>query len=241
MLNFLGIIFKKVSIYYNLFRIIISARKPKWILYFKKWSKSLNNYDFLLENNLPWIVFEATDFLKSILKKNMVVFEYGSGGSTLFLSKNIKKIISVENNPIWYSKISKILKEKKINNCTYFLVEHDPTNSFNLEYTNSSYTSTSSKYKNKNFENYVKTIDSYDDENFDLVFIDGRARNSCIHHSINKIKLGGYLVLDNSNRKTYVCGMSLLSEWERIDFFGPAPCVIFLCKTTIWRKPIKIR
>lgn len=40
-----------------------------------------------LENQLPWITYQAFNFIKGRVNKNFVVFEYGSGGSTLFFQK----------------------------------------------------------------------------------------------------------------------------------------------------------
>ena len=37
-----------------------------------------------LEIQLPWISYGAIDFLDGYLKPDMTVYEYGSGGSTLF-------------------------------------------------------------------------------------------------------------------------------------------------------------
>lgn len=53
----------------------------------------------------------------------MIVFEYGSGGSTLFFQKYVKKIISIEHNRIWYKKMLKFLRKKDISFNSYFLIE----------------------------------------------------------------------------------------------------------------------
>jgi hypothetical protein len=43
-------------------------------------------------------------------------------------------------------------------------------------------------YFNLSFEEYVRKIDVYPDESFDLVVVDGRARTACRYHTIKKIK-----------------------------------------------------
>ena len=57
--------------------------------YYKPWTESVsekhNN-----NNELPWITFGAIDFLKQKTVKGMMVFEYGSGSSTLFWAKRIR-------------------------------------------------------------------------------------------------------------------------------------------------------
>jgi hypothetical protein len=56
----------------------------------------------------------------------------------------------------------------------------------------------SSEYPNMSFYRYVNSINAFQDESFDLVFIDGRARSSCMLVARNKVKPGSYIMLDNS-------------------------------------------
>ena len=67
-----------------------------------------------LDLEIPWFSYAAIDFLDTFLKPHMVGFEYGSGGSTLFLSRRIKFLYSVEDNPDWYERVCRQLNEKKI-------------------------------------------------------------------------------------------------------------------------------
>lgn len=63
---------------------------------------------------------------------------------------------------------------------------------------------------------------------FDLVLIDGRGRvQSC---RTARVKPGGYLILDNSEREHYAPALQLLDArgWERTDYIGQ-------WTTTIWR------
>jgi len=211
-------------------------KDPTNVKYFLPYYKSLITKDYLLKNELPWIVFKATDFLKRRINKNMKVFEFGMGGSTLFFSKRVKELVSIEHNPGWYFKIKNILKKKKV--CNYKCILIKPTalkNGGGI----SAYSSDSQKYKNKSFETYIKTIDQYKDSYFDMVFIDGRSRVSCIKHSIKKIRKGGFLILDNSDRDNYSGGTKLLSEWQQKYFFGLGPVSENFWGTTIWRKSLR--
>jgi len=88
-----------------------------------------------------------------------------------------------------------------------------------------------------NFKNYVHSIDMYPDEMFDLVIIDGRARCGCIRSSMNKVKRGGYILLDNSHRTWYDNGKRLLDGWSHISFKGIVPFSYNISETTIWKKP----
>ena len=58
---------------------------------------------------IPWWSYSATYFIEKKLTRDMVAFEYGCGASTIWLSKYIKKIISVEHDQAWYEQIRKKL------------------------------------------------------------------------------------------------------------------------------------
>src|SRR5688572_9711262 len=57
---------------------------------------------YLLNHAAPWITFDAIDFLKARARPDMRVFEFGSGGSTLFWASLGAQVTSIEHNPAWY-------------------------------------------------------------------------------------------------------------------------------------------
>lgn len=208
---------------------------PSSIKYVYSWRKSLKPGHTPLSDQVPWITFKAKTWLETYLKPDMSVFEYGSGGSTMFFSKRAKKIISIEHNKNWYSKISSILIKAGISNIEYFLCEPEIFLSEQVpSYNYGSYTSIGMGYDNMSFERYVKHIEKYPDKSFDLVLIDGRARPSCIFHAISKIRSHGYLMLDNSERQRYSKAISLLTGYKRTDFFGIGPYFRWPWQTSIW-------
>lgn len=54
---------------------------------------------------LPWMTYPAICYLKQIDFSSKSVFEYGAGSSTRFWSSRAKRIVSVEHNPEWTTKI----------------------------------------------------------------------------------------------------------------------------------------
>jgi hypothetical protein len=56
---------------------------------------------------LPWVTYGFIDFISDKLNKNMDIFEYGSGNSTLWYAEKVNSVTSVEHNKIWYEKIKK--------------------------------------------------------------------------------------------------------------------------------------
>ena len=57
---------------------------------------------FPLKLGKPWISWPAIDFLAGHDRKDMDVFEYGSGGSTLFFAERARSVKSVEHDASWY-------------------------------------------------------------------------------------------------------------------------------------------
>lgn len=54
---------------------------------------------------IPWFTYPAIDFLEGILHPQWEVFEWGSGNSTLWWAKRVRRITSIEDNGQWYAEI----------------------------------------------------------------------------------------------------------------------------------------
>jgi predicted O-methyltransferase YrrM len=55
----------------------------------------------------PLLTRSFLNYFKKINNKNKIYLEIGSGYSTLYFAKYFKKIVSLENNKIWFNKIKK--------------------------------------------------------------------------------------------------------------------------------------
>jgi len=196
-------------------------------------SKSLLPWKNPIKYQIPWITFEANKWLEKYLKPDMTVFEYGSGGSTLFFQKHVKKIVSIEHNRFWYKKMLKFSKKKNIFFNSYFLIEPEKPIKRNVK-EKDNYQSTLKSYSNMIFKKYVNSINKYPQDYFDVIFIDGRVRNLCVKKSLNKIRQDGIIILDDSEREEYQESISLLSRYKRIDFYGFGPYRLYPRQTSIW-------
>ncbi|MFV9484344.1 hypothetical protein ACNI3T_10910 [Christiangramia sp. ASW11-125] len=146
---------------------------------------------------IPWFTYPCFRFLNTRLKKDLKIFEFGSGNSTLWFSKNSQKVFSVEHDKEWFEKL-------KI----------DLSNRGNVDYVHR--TLTNGDYKNEilEYENF-----------FDIIIIDGRDRVNCIFNSLGALKKSGVIILDNSDRDRYLEAISFLEEkgFRSIDFWGIGP------------------
>jgi hypothetical protein len=213
---------KTIVFYLPIIKIVFN--NPTYIKYIPSWRKSP------LDIEVPWVNFDTKEWLDKHLNKNMVVFEYGSGGSTLYFSRRVKKIISIEHNPEWFARVKNKLMNKGITNYEYYCYPPEEIHSDDDKI----YLSTDSNYKNKNFRRYVEKINEYPDNFFDLVVIDGRARNGCMNNVLTKVKNNGYILLDNSDRDEYLPGISIFSKLEVIKYFGPGYSANGLWGGMIW-------
>ena len=232
--NLIGsIIIWKTKTKYVLRSLIFLIKNLGDFKYFFRWIKSFRNNHNALDDELPWLTYDAVKWLENFLSDDKYVFEYGSGGSTLFLAKRANKVVSVEHDKQWYKLVERKLAEKNLENVEYIL--QVPRVIGPKENTKEDcFPSTEPKYKGMCFEKYVKSIDRYPDKYFDLVVVDGRSRRACIKRSVKKVKPGGYLMLDNSERKLYEPLFEELKDFRRTDFFGLGNYNLYPWQTTLW-------
>jgi hypothetical protein len=214
----------------------------KLIKYYFEWLNLQKKGRNPLDDEQAWITFEARDYLNNIIKPNMRVFEFGSGGSSLYFAKNVSELISVEHNAEWFSMVQKRTQINKIENFTGFLKPPVLMDSIivNPNYANpDTYLSSDENYANQySFFDYATSIDKFPDEYFDIVSVDGRARPSCLKHCFSKIKQHGYLMLDNSDRKYYTELLQIeLQAFEKVfEKFGPGPYNKGFWATSFYKK-----
>ncbi len=193
-------------------------------------------------NEKPWIVFEAYRFLDQHIMKDMSVYEFGTGGSTLFFANRVREIISAEHDINWANKLKDALTLKGYNNWKINIVEPQSTpKALNKDPSSlNSYLSNDGAYRGQSFSCFAKSIDMYPDGYFSIIMIDGRARPSCVKHSVKKVSKDGLLILDNAEREHYFRIHEYMDNpnWRRFSFFGPGPYHHCFWQTVIWKKII---
>ncbi len=185
---------------------------------------------------IPWITFGAKDWLEKNLHNEMRVFEWGGGGSTLYIAQKVKHITSVEHDKRWWMKVCAYLRLNKISNCEFLMIEPEHDLSATSRINQFDFRSNSEQFANYTFKKYCRAIDKYEDNFFDLIIVDGRARPTCVQHAIKKVSVGGYLLLDDSERSTYASALDLCKDFERIDFCGAGPYLDYQWCTSILKR-----
>jgi len=200
-------------------------------------------------SSFPSITGTSAEWLALHLKPDASVFEWGAGSSTIYFAEHAAQVVSVEHTAKWQGIVQAALVKKGLNGCTVKFIppeaippEHhvDVKKARALACIPNSYRS--APFRNYSFEEYVKYIDTYPDDYFDFVFVDGRARSSCISHALCKIRPGGHLMLDDAGRGRYNKATALMKRWDHIAFHGPCgPSNHRRGKwtTTVWTKPVE--
>ncbi len=149
---------------------------------------------------LPWITYPCIHFLEQRLTKHMSVFEFGSGGSTLWWAARVGHVVTVEHNRDWYD----ALIERLPGNVTPRFVPHD-----------------------NNDGSYCRAA-TIDDRRYEIVMIDARDRINCARHSVGALTPDGVIVWDNTDRAQYSEGFLFLQRlgFRQLEFRGMGPrCV----------------
>lgn len=199
----------KIMTYLKEARKLISHSKNEIILldiirFFPFWMRNYGKIS--LDSAYPWLTLPAINYLKKITKPGMLVFEYGSGGSTLFFAKTVDKVITIEHDPSWGKKVEQAVKDRGYYNVKIDIIQpHYNNSSLVLDTSDpNSYFSGDENLSKYKFDDYVKSIDKYPDHYFDIILIDGRARASCIKKAVSKINKNGYIILDDAEREYYL-------------------------------------
>jgi hypothetical protein len=119
------------------------------------------------------------------LSKDHVICEYGSGGSTKWIANKVNFIHSIEHNAEWFNKTSENTKNLK-----NVKIWHVPP----VAWWNSKTEGTFEEFENYiNFPLNIKT-------DFNLFFVDGRARVACCNFIFNNFPNATIIFHDYVNR-----------------------------------------
>lgn len=175
------------------------------------WFTAFDNRQAVDANNqsIPWVTYSFIDFIKDRLNKNLSVFEYGSGNSTLFYAKHVKRVVSVEHDEAWYKKIV----NQKAPNAEMIFTKLEP---------------------NGEYSQKAKLLG----EKFDVIIVDGRDRVNCCKHSVSALTENGVLVLDDSEREVYEDARTFLKAegFKELSFSGISPGLFYNKATSVFYK-----
>jgi hypothetical protein len=78
-----------------------------------------------LELGFPWIVVESAEKINEMINENDVVFEAGTGGSTIFFAKRCKSMTAIETSSSWADSVSDKMCRENISNVNYVVIPNE--------------------------------------------------------------------------------------------------------------------
>lgn len=171
----------------------------------KHWAYSLTRaHDSLgiSELDVPWWTYGAIDAVERFITERrrageVRAFEWGSGASTIWLARRVTRVDSVEHHRGFGEMIQARLADG-FPNADLRIVEpvasDDPVIGSHKE-----------GHGKLDFADYVGHIDGVAAERgpFDLIVVDGRAREACLAAGLTHLAPGGIVVFDNTFRRRY--------------------------------------
>ena len=158
---------------------------------------------------LPWYTYAATAFLAKRVGQGLSVFEYGSGNSTRWWARRVSRVVACEHDAGWAQRLSADLPA----NVELMVHELKPDGAY--------------------CRAILQTTGA-----FEVVVIDGRDRNNCAIHTVERLADNGVIIWDNSDRQHYQPGFDFLAErgFRAIEFAGFGPASYVPWQTSIFYK-----
>ena len=163
-----------------------------------------------LDLQLPWWSLSSIHYVEKKIPDSSKVFEWGSGGSTLFLGENFHSVNSIEHDTKWFEEVNLKVSQSKLASIQLKLAE------INLD-------------NQEAFENcaYLRALD----HEVDFVVVDGEdhfgpdstwsARTSCFQRAQKFISKGGIILVDDSWRYPEIRNLSRAKNIEVHEGIGP--------------------
>jgi predicted O-methyltransferase YrrM len=168
---------------------------------------------------LPWFSWAATDFLQTVLQPGLRIFEWGSGGSTLFFLEAGCIVTSAEHDPGWRDRVARAAAEAGLDDRLEMRLLTSPETEP---------------------RRYVESV--LVGAPWDIVVVDGYecvevSRRECVETARAALRGRGLLVLDDAYRAAYADVPSRLAAWKRRSFRGLGPARLGVTQTDVYTAP----
>lgn len=121
---------------------------------------------------IPWFTFEAVERIESLIRSDWEMLEIGSGTSTVWFGERVRSVLSIEHDPSWHAFVASRLRKRGLENVRLEL---------------------------RDVESYAD-LSAVPDRSLDLVVVDGEQRAECVRAALPRLKPGGRLYLDNTDK-----------------------------------------
>jgi predicted O-methyltransferase YrrM len=199
-----------------------NSRRRTWLVSLL----AIHDFDRMRALGWPWWTFDAAQLVREHLESvgDARVFEWGSGASTLWLAARAAEVHSVEHDPQWAALVQEAAPDHV--EVTTVPPTRPPAGHVVVG-------SHKRGYEGLDFTEYCAAIDAVSGV-FDLIVIDGRAREACLSAAIPRLAPRGVIVFDNVDRHRYVEAIDQLGEQVRVTMTqGLTPALPYPTRTAL--------
>jgi predicted O-methyltransferase YrrM len=168
----------------------------------------------------PWLCQGTLRFLEGALRPSMTGVEFGSGRSTAWFARHLKRLASVEHHESWHDQVRSDLERQRVTNVDYRLVPLDhPEGEPERE-------------RYDPLPDYVAVLDGFPAESLDVLVVDGHYRTTCVKQGLDKLRPGGLLLVDDVNLWPSRQAIPVPDSWDLVDESTNG-----IKSACVWRKP----
>lgn len=173
----------------------------------------------------PWFNPRAMRYLQRRLQAGHNVFEWGTGGSTLWLISRGARVISVDDDAEWAERVRARCPSADIR-----LIPGTASGTLPGE-------PKLCVQSGLFYDDYVHAVDQFADDHFDVVIVDGVCRIECARRAVSKVKPGGLLTFDDS-QWPFLAGVDdVLAGWPVVKLKGFKDRTGELLETSFYTRP----
>jgi hypothetical protein len=217
-----GALLRRLGVFALLDRLAPRSRVATWL----RSLFAIHDLDEMVRLDVPWWTFDSVDEVVAFLDRrpDARVFEWGSGASTLWLAARAGSIHSVEHDAGWATSLAPRLP----GNVHLQVVAPAPAPTPVIG-------SAKPGHAGLEFSPYVEAIDDVDGL-FDVIVIDGRAREACLQRAVGRLAPDGLIVFDNVDRQRYRDAIDALGAQVRVTTTrGLTPALPYPTRTALLR------
>lgn len=150
----------------------------------------------------PWWNPAAIGFAERHVPSGSRAFEWGSGSSTVWMTRRGIEVTAIESEPAWAQRVR--------DSCPAADVRVIPGTKLGVMRSEPTLRDRGEHF----FDDYVAAVDEFPDDSFDFIVVDGLCRYECCQRAAVKARRGGIVALDDSQWEIFEHCFDVFKGWH---------------------------